>query len=316
MNEVMIDQYKIEISNTDKIFFPQDGITKGDLIKYYQEAAGIMLPHVKERPITMQRMPDGIEGECFYEKHAPDYFPSWVERVPGETEADERIYYITIDNAATLVYLAEEACITPHIWLSRADRLDYPDKMVFDINPSDSDFTHVRSAASYIRGILEDELGLTTFVMTTGSRGLHVVVPLDRGTDFDDVRAFAQDTAAILVHRYPEEFTTEQRKEDKGGRIYIDTARNSFGQTSVAPYAVRGLPGAPVAVPLDWNELADINLSAQKFNLRNIFTRLEEKGDIWKLFWNQICALDEAQERLDSLYSEIASDEDTVGFAG
>lgn len=192
MNKIKVGSYTVELSKTDKVLFPDDGITKGDLIDYYRRIAEIMLPHMEGRPITMHRFPDGIDKEGFYEKEAPDYFPGWIKRVSVEKKEGGKENQVVCENAATLVYLADQACITPHIWLSRVDKLSFPDKMVFDLDPPDNDFEPVRSAALSLKELLE-KLGLTASIMTTGSRGLYVVVPLDRSADFDTVRSFAQN---------------------------------------------------------------------------------------------------------------------------
>lgn len=206
-----VDSHIIETSNEDKVFFPESGITKGDLIHYYKDIAPIMLPHVQDRPVTMHRFPDGIEGEGFYQKEIPDYFPQWVDRVRIKKKEGGENEQVVCNNAAALVYLANQACITPHVWLSRTDRLNYPDKLVFDLDPPGDEFEPVRKAAYTLKDMLK-ERGLTPFVMTTGSQGVHVVAPLDRSQDFDTVRTFAENLADVLAHEDPQHLTTEQRK--------------------------------------------------------------------------------------------------------
>jgi bifunctional non-homologous end joining protein LigD len=202
----------------------------------------------------MQRFPRGIVDGGFWQQDIPGYFPESIERSAAQKEEGGRVTHVVCNNAATLVYLANQACITQHVWLSRADQLRNPDRMVFDFDPSEKDFSPVVSGALALKGLLE-EMDLDSFVMTTGSRDLHVVVPLDGGTDFPTVRAFAQNVASVLVSRYPKELTIEQRKDRRQGRVFVDTLRNSYGQTMVSPYSVRAKPGAPVATPLDWDEL-------------------------------------------------------------
>lgn len=279
METIQVGPYTVEVSHTDRVLLPQDGITKGDLIDYYRRIAGTMLPYVKGRPAMMQRFPNGIDHPGFVQKEAPDAFPDWITRVTVEKEGGH-LNEIVCDNAATLVYLANLACITPHVWLSRIDRLHYPDRLIFDLDPPDDNFARVCSAARLLRGLLE-ERGIPSSVMTTGSRGLHVLVPLDRSADFDTVRTFAQKVAERAAERDPEHLTTEPRKEARRGRLFLDTFRNSYAQLAVPPYAVRAKPGAPVATPLDWSELDDPALNARRYDMRTIFARLERRGDAW-----------------------------------
>jgi bifunctional non-homologous end joining protein LigD len=274
-----IGRYSVKISRRGKVLFPEDGFTKEDLIAYYREIASWLLPYTKDRPISMERYPDGLRGDGFYQKEIPDYFPDWIDRVRVRTEDDSQ-QQVMVNKAATIVYLAEQACITPHTWLSRKGALDKPDKMIFDLDPPGGGFGKVRHAARLVKGALE-KVGLVPFVMTTGSRGLHVVVPLDGGKDFDYVRDFAHRFCTILAER-EKTLTVEQRKNKRKGRIFLDYLRNAYGQTAVAPYSVRARNGAPVAAPLDWGELESKNLGSQTYNIRNIFKRLSQKGDPWK----------------------------------
>lgn len=290
-------RYVVELSRPDKVLFPDDGITKRDLADYYESVAETMLPHLAGRPLTMQRFPDGIGREGFYEKRAPGHFPDWVGRATFSTAEGEPITQIVCENTATLVYLADQACITPHVWLSRVDDLDAPDRLIFDLDPPDDDFGAVRQAARDLHDLLE-ELELATFVMTTGSRGLHVVVPLDRVADFDAARRFARDVADLLVGRRPDDYTTAARVAKRGDRLYLDTGRNAYGQTGVAPYAVRARPGAPVATPLDWPELEDPRIGPRRYTLRNLARRLGQKEDPWKGIGRHGRSLDAPASRL------------------
>jgi bifunctional non-homologous end joining protein LigD len=289
----------VEISNPDKALFP-DGLTKAELARYYERIAETMLPHVRRRPLHMQRFPDGIEGEEIQQKQAPDYFPDFVERVRVKRKRGGSVEHVMIENAETLVYLADQACITPHVWLSRVDKLDHPDQLVFDLDPPGRDLAPVRDAARALRELLE-EVGLAAYVKTTGSRGLHVVTPLDRSVRFEETRAFARELAALLAEREPKRFTVEQRKAKRRGRLYFDTARNAYAQTAVAPYAVRALPGAPVACPLDWRELGRVE--PQQFTVRNIARRLARKPDPWADIGSDARSLRNPQRRLAQLRS-------------
>jgi bifunctional non-homologous end joining protein LigD len=296
---VRVGNYDVEITNKDKVLFPDDGITKGDLIDYYQRIADVMLPYMKGRPITMHRFPDGINDEGFYQQEVSDYFPDWIKRIDLVKE-NGKIIHLICDNAATLVYLANQACITHHVWLSRDDKINYPDMLIFDLDPSSDDFNAVRQAALYLRELLS-ELGLESFAKTTGSRGVHIITPLDRSIIFDKVRVFAQDVARVLANRYAEKVTDEQRKKKRGSRVFIDTLRNSYGQTVVAPYAVRAKPGAPVATPLDWDELANKKINSQSYTIKNVLMRLSKKRDPWQGMWHHAYSLREAIDKLDNL---------------
>jgi bifunctional non-homologous end joining protein LigD len=225
----------------------------------------------------LERHPDGIGDHGFMQKDVPDHFPDWVHRVELPKEGGT-VTYVLCDDTATLLYLADQACITPHRFLSRADRPDNPDRLVFDLDPTGDDFVSVRRSALLLRELLE-ELGLQSVAMTTGSRGLHVLVSLDRGAPFDETRAFARDVAEVLAARHPHELTTEARKQARRGRLYLDVQRNAYAQTVVAPYAVRALPGAPVAAPVDWADVDDPDLTARRWSIADVDQLL--KDDPW-----------------------------------
>jgi bifunctional non-homologous end joining protein LigD len=281
MSKVRFGRYSVELSSTDKLLFPDSGISKGALIDYYREVAGVMLLHLKDRPLTLQRFPDGIGKPGFYQQQCADYFPDWIRtRSTPRADNGDAVEHVLCNNRATLVYLANQAAITLHGWLARAPRINCPDRIIFDLDPPDHDFAAVRQAARQVVELMHS-LQMTPFVMTTGSRGLHVVAPLRADTGFDTVRGLAQDMAAVLAGRHRETLTVEQRKQKRGGRLYLDVMRNAYGQTAVMPYAVRALPGAPVATPLDLAELGDSRLGPQRWHLKNIRRRLGRKDDPW-----------------------------------
>jgi len=258
---------RVEVTRPGKALFPEDGITKQDLVDYYLGIAPLMLAHLKDRPIVMFRYPDGIGGKAWVQKDIPDYFPDWIKRIRVPKEGGT-VTHVLCDDAQTLAYLANQACITPHIWLSRADKLRHPDRLIFDLDPDKEDFAAVRRAAHQLKELL-DELELPSLPMTTGSRGVHVTVKLDRRADFDEVRAFAREVAEVLAAQHPTSLTTEVRKASRHGRLYLDVARNGYSQTGVAPFAARALPGAPVAAPLDWSQLDDSKLNAHTYTLKS-----------------------------------------------
>jgi bifunctional non-homologous end joining protein LigD len=292
----------VEISSPQKVLFPDPGITKGDLARYYERVADYMLPHIRSRPISMQRFPDGIGKQGFFQKDLPAYFPEWIRRVTVPKEGGTLTHAIAGD-ADTLVYLAGQACITPHVWLSRAPDLAHPDRIVFDLDPSQGSFAAVRRAAR-LTGELLDQLGLPAFAMTTGSRGLHVWVPLRPRESSHAVRDFALEVAKVLAQHHPEELTVEMRKAKRAGRIFIDVMRNGYAQTVAPPYGVRARAQAPVATPLHWDELSDPRLRPDKFTTRNLFRRLASDGDPWAQISRYARETQTAQRRVRELLSE------------
>ena len=276
---VQFGPHSFEVSNLDKVLFPDAGITKGELVEHYRAVADVMVPHLRDRPLTLHRFPDGIEAGGFWTKQASRHFPAWIHQVTVPKEKGS-VSHVVCDNAATLVYLAGQAAIALHVWLARADRLRNPDRLVIDLDPSGAPFEIVRRAAADARDLLR-ELGLRPFLMATGSSGLHVTVPLDRRADTAAVRSFAEHAARALTLREPELYTTEFSKSERRGRLYLDVARNGYAQTVVAPYSVRARPGAPVAVPLEWDELDDPALRPDGWTIRTVRARLDERGDPW-----------------------------------
>lgn len=294
-----VDGHEIAVSNRDKVFFPESGLTKGDLIDYYRRIADVALPHLRGRPVSMHRFPDGIGKDGFFQKNIPDHFPQWIERKTLGKEGGS-VTHVVANDAATLVYLADQGCITPHVGLSRVDRIDAPDRLVFDLDPSDEDFAKVQGAARKVKAVL-DEFGLNAFVQTTGSRGLHVVVPLDRSACFEEVRPFARTLAEHLAGQYPDLLTVEQRKAARGRRVFVDYLRNAYAQTMVATYAVRAIEGAPVAAPLTWSEALADGLSPRKYTIENIFRRLGQKDDPWAGIDGEAQSLADARARLQDV---------------
>ncbi len=275
---------RVRISSADKLLFPADGITKADLANYYAQLAPAMAPHVRDRPLNLWRWNQGIERAVVVQQEIPRGAPEWVRRVTVPRRRGGSVCHAVGGEAATLVWLANQNCITPHVWASRADRPDRPDRLVFDLDPPDEDpdshFPAIRAGAREL-GALLDELGLAAFAMTSGSRGLHVVAPLRRRASADEARAVAGSIAETLAERRPDELTTAWRKEKRGGRVLVDVARNTYAQTTVAPYAVRALPGAPVATPLAWDELDDPDLHPRRWTLASVPARVAERGDPW-----------------------------------
>ncbi len=271
----------VKLSHPDKVLFPQDGLTKADLAEYYASVAEWMVPHVRDRPLNLWRWNTGIDGKLVVQQDIPKGAPDWVARVETPRRKGGSIEHVLCQDADTLRWLANQNCITPHVWSARQDRLDRPDRVVFDFDPeAGSDFALVREGA-LLAGERLRELGLQPFAMVTGSKGIHVVAPIKRTREAMWVRERAGELGVEIAGRSPDTLTTEWRKEKRDGKILVDTARNTYGQTVVAPYAVRALPGAPVATPLEWDELSDPGLSARAWTLRTVAERLAERGDPW-----------------------------------
>jgi bifunctional non-homologous end joining protein LigD len=270
----------VKLSHPDKVLFPADGLTKADLAGHYARVAEAMLPHVRDRPMNLWRWNNGIDGERVVQQSLPKGAPDWVARVEVPRRKGGNIFHGLINDGRTLRWLAQQNCITPHVWNSRADKLDRPDRVVFDLDPTVEDFGVVREAALTVAEVLR-ELGVEPFAMVSGSRGIHVYAPLKRTRTADEIRAAAQTIAERVVERRPDTLTTAWRKEKREGKILVDVARNTYGQTVVAPYAVRALPGAPVATPVSWDEVADASLDPQGFKLRDMGERLRGAGDPW-----------------------------------
>ena len=271
------------ISHPEKVLFPDDGITKGEIAAHYQSVAPLMLPHIARRPVTMERFPAGIGKKGFIQKDVSKGFPDWLERVEIERRTDEGgvVHYPLCNDERALLWMANQNSITPHVWTSRVSRLDRPDLCVFDLDPSQDDPASLRAAALAVRDLLA-ELGLPTWVKTSGSKGFHIVVPLDGDADFELTWRFAHGAGALLVKRHPEMFTQEFIKTDRRGRILIDTGRNGMGATFAAVYAVRPKPGAPVSTPCTWQEVEQGTAAPQTFTVRNLGPRIAAVGDLWR----------------------------------
>ena len=269
----------VAISHPDKVMFPEDGITKGDVAAYYATVAKAMLPHLSGRPVTMERFPNGIGQGGFLQKDVSKGFPAWLERVEAPKKGGV-VHYPIVRDERSLQWLANQNCITPHVWISRVPDLWQPDICVFDLDPSEDEPEVLRSAALAVRDVLA-ELGLQTFVKTSGSKGFHIVVPLDGSAAMDEVAGFTNAVGTELVKRDPEHLTQQFNKVDRGGRIYVDTGRNGYSATFAAAYAIRARKGAPVSAPCTWQELENGDVAPKTFTVRNMADRLNQVGDLW-----------------------------------
>jgi bifunctional non-homologous end joining protein LigD len=267
------------ITHPDKILFPDDGITKGELASYYDMIAPVMVPHMRNRPVTMERFHRGIGAPGFFQKDVSRGFPDWLQRVEVPKK-DGVVHHALVTDARSLLWLANQNCITPHVWTSRVPALQYPDVCVFDLDPSADRPEQLRAAALRLRDFLGD-LGLPSWLKTSGSKGFHIVVPLDGKSTMGEVAQFAHAVGAVLVNRDPDNLTQEFHKVDRGHRILVDTGRNEYSATFAAAYAVRAKPGAPVSAPCGWDELERAEVAPRTFTLRNMADRVAVVGDLW-----------------------------------
>jgi bifunctional non-homologous end joining protein LigD len=270
---------EVPLTNTDKVFWPEEGYTKGDLIDYYRRMAPHILPYLRDRPVVLTRFPDGIDGKSFYQKDAPEWVPDWIRTMTLWSEHSQRdIHYFVCDDADSLAYLANLGTIPLHVWSSRVDTLAYPDWCILDLDPKGAPFAHVRRCAVAIRRLCE-EIELPTYVKTSGSTGLHVLIPLGARYTYEQSRTLGGLLARIVEHELPDIATTTRTVGARGGKVYLDYLQNAHGQLLVAPYSVRPLPGAPVSMPLAWREVnAKLRMSA--YDLRSAPRRVARwKGD-------------------------------------
>jgi bifunctional non-homologous end joining protein LigD len=268
------------ITHPDKILFPDDGITKGELAAYYESISRFMLPHLRGRPVTMERYPAGIGAKGFWQKDVSRGFPDWLERVEVPKK-NGVVHHPLIADLRSLLWMTNQNTITPHVWVSRVPNLYYPDVCVFDLDPSRDDEPDVlRAAALRLRDLLVD-IGLPTWVKTSGSKGFHILVSLDRQSNTSEVARFADEIGRRLVADDPDHLTREFSKADRGGRILVDTGRNGYSATFAAAYAVRAKPGAPVSAPCTWDEIEHGAVGPRSFTVRTMAARISQVGDIW-----------------------------------
>jgi len=268
----------VRITHPDRLVFPKAKVTKLDLARHYAAVGAVMVPHVRDRPLAVQSFPQGVDGKGFFVKNAAKHFPDWIKTATVPKREGGSLRQVLANNPETLVYLAGQNAITPHIWTARADRLEQPDRIVFDLDPATTRFAEVRAAARSLGDLLR-EYGFEPFAITSGARGLHVDVAIRRGPTYAEINAWARDVAAIFAATDPKRLTTEFRIEKRNQRLFIDAHRNAYAQHAVAPYAVRALPKAPVATPLHWDELSDRKLSPQGWTVKTIQDRLSDAGD-------------------------------------
>jgi len=285
------------ITHPEKVLFPDEGITKGEMASYYEAIAPLMIPHIIGRPVTMERYPSGIGAKGFMHKNVSKGFPEWLERVEAPKK-DGTVHYPVVRDTRSLLWIANQNCITPHVWTSRAPNLYHPDVCVFDLDPMKDDEPDVlRSTALRVRQLLA-EIELNSWVKTSGSKGFHIVVPLDAKARFGEVSRFAHAVAKVLIARHPDTLTQEFAKKDRGDRILLDVGRNSYSATFAAPYAVRPKPGAPVSAPCSWEEIEQGRVGPRTFTLRTMAERVAKVGDVWSDMPERGASLGRAMELL------------------
>lgn len=287
------------ITHPEKVLFPDDGITKGELAEYYTAIAPVMLPHLRGRPITMERYPAGIGKKGFWQKDVSKGFPDWLERV-DVPKKDGVVHHPVVRDLRSLLWITNQNTITQHVWGSRVPKLNYPDVCVFDLDPSKENADDVRAAAIGLRDLLK-ELGLPSWVKTSGSKGFHLVVPLDGSATIAQVESFANAVGRLFVSLAPDRLTQEFSKADRRGRIYIDTGRNGYSATFAAAYTVRAKRGAPVSAPCSWEEIERGEVAPTTFTLRNMPARVTQFGDLWKDMRRRGRSLTRAIARLDTM---------------
>jgi bifunctional non-homologous end joining protein LigD len=288
------------ITHPEKILFPDDGITKGELASYYEMIAPVMLPHLRRRPITMERFHRGIAAPGFFQKDVSKGFPDWLVRVEVPKK-DGTVHHPIANDTRSLLWLANQNSITIHVWPSRTPNLYNPDICIFDLDPPQGDeLEPLRASALNLRDLLA-ELGLPSWIKTSGSKGFHIAVPLDGKSDFGTVARFAHAVGTIMVKRYPEKLTQEFHKVDRGGRILVDTGRNGYSATYAATYTVRARPGAPVSAPCTWEELERGEVGPKTFTLRTMAQRIADVGDLWAELLRKKRSLRRAIEQLKKL---------------
>jgi bifunctional non-homologous end joining protein LigD len=288
----------LEITHPDKVLFPDDGITKGELAAYYEMIAPAMLPHIRGRPITMERFHRGISEKGFFQKDVSRGFPKWLERVEVEKKGGV-VHHPIVTDTRSLVWLANQNSITPHVWTARVPDLWHPDICVFDLDPSKEQPKVLSGVAIALRDLLA-ELGLESWVKTSGSKGFHIAAPLDGSADYGEVGRFANAVGTLLVRRDPKHLTQEFSKADRGDRILVDTGRNAYHATFAAAYAVRAKPGAPISAPCTWDEIGN-GIRPQSFVLREMADRISKVGDLWSEMLARSQALEPAIDRLQKL---------------
>jgi bifunctional non-homologous end joining protein LigD len=281
------------------VLYPTGGITKTEIINYYGKIAPLLLPHIRDRPLVIQRYPDGIKKSGFYQKNTPTYYPRWIKR-----KKIQNTNYAVCNDKETLLYFVNQASLVIHSWQSRVNNIKKPDRIIIDLDPDEKEekkimMPYLVKGALAIREILQ-KIGLTSYLMSTGSKGYHIMIPIKPELEFEKVRDFALRITALIEIGNPQRFTTQIRKEKRKGKVFLDINRNANAQLAVMPYSLRAIDKAPIATPLEWKELTP-GQDSQKYHIKNITKRIKEKGDVWKGFEKKRGSVTLALEKLEEL---------------
>lgn len=297
--EIEIEGKRLKLTNLDIIFFPKENITKGDLIDYYSEIAEYILPYLKDRPQSLNRFPNGINGESFYQKNVETH-PDWArtEKIWSEGNQDY-INYIICNDKATLLYLINLGCIDLNVWNSRLGSLEYPDFLVIDLDPEDISFEKVVEVANEIKKLLQG-LDVTSYVKTSGASGLHIQIPLGAKYSYEQIRDFAKILVMLVNKKLPDITSIERMPAKRQKRVYLDFLQNRMGSTMAAPFSVRPKPGATVSMPLDWSEV-NRALTPQKFNIKNASQEIGKRINIFKPTLQEGTDIEKVLQKIDKI---------------
>jgi bifunctional non-homologous end joining protein LigD len=297
---------EVRLSSGDRVLFPDDGITKGNLFAYYEQVAPSLLPHLRNRPFTMKRYPHGIDGEVFFQKQAPKHLPSWIPTRQFRTwprgggGASRLVDFALVNSVEAVLFMVQNNCIDMNAWYSRVDKPERPDFVLFDLDPPDGGFVDAIRVAHLIRELL-DELDLPGYVKTSGADGIHVVAPITRRSTFKQTYDFAERASRLLESRHPGLVTTEWLKKKRSG-VLVDHRQNGHGKTIASAYSVRPKPGAPVSTPLRWEELTE-DVRPRSFGMRDALDRVEQHGDLFAPVLEDPRPLAPAAKALETLAS-------------
>ena len=293
---------EVRLSSADRVLFPEDGVTKGDLWDYYAAVAPTLVPHLRGRPFTMKRFREGAARGFFFQKDAPKGMPSWVPTKRFRTwprEGESRLVdFPVVNDEIALLWMVQMHCIDMNAWYSRVDRPERPDFVLFDLDPPDGEFRLGVRVAHLVRAVLE-ELGLSSYVKTSGADGVHVLVPIVRRSSYEVTREFAEGVSSVLAERHPGLVTTEWRKAKRQG-VFLDARQNGWGKTIASVYSVRPKPGAPVSTPLRWEELTE-DVNPPDFGMAEALARIERHGDLFRPVLDEPQALGPARRELARL---------------
>ncbi len=276
---VEINGHEVKFTNLDKVYFPKDGITKSEVLKYYQAMAEVILPYLKDRPENLNRHPHGVGGESFYQKNVETH-PDWVGIFEDKSDENKTVHYLVCQDKAALAYMANLGCIEINPWNSRTQKPEHPDYMIIDLDPEDIGFDKVVEAAAVVHDILE-KLGVPSYPKTSGKTGLHIYIPLGAKYTYEQCRQFGQIIATMAHHKAPDFTSIERHPSKRQQKVYLDYLQNSKGQTLAAPYSVRPVDGAWVSTPLEWKEVTK-KLHPSQFTIKNIQARVDKVGDIYQ----------------------------------